>query len=165
MMGQIMPVLTQVAMLTRNEAPINGFLKAMGRAMEMDVEEFLLPPLSDSAAMQQQEQLAQQLQEAQVREANAKADKLESEAQATGQEGAEQETQQQIAVAQAQHQMQSEAAQRQQAMEHAQQLQEQTIRANAMKMWQHLQSRQLQDAMRHESHQQALSLKAQGSEA
>lgn len=183
MMGQLLPVLTDLAQLTQNEKPINGFLKAWGRATEIDMAEVLIPPLQSAEAVQKQEATQDAMVEAELRETHAKAAKLEAEAQTVdgGNEAelVKAEGQMQIDAAKAQQSMRIQSAQAAQKMDlerdrsrlkaaidagkaRAQVQQsgeqhDQTMQHNALKMWQQIQSQQAADSLKEAQAKHAMS--------
>lgn len=96
MMGWLLPSLAQLAMTRGDEEgvrPFNAFLQAVGRALQQDVSEWMLPPFApppDPMAAQLQQLMGQAEVEKTSAEAQAKradAEKKLAEAAAVGMEG------------------------------------------------------------------------------
>ena len=84
----MLPVYQQYATITGDSGPINGFLRSLGDAIEMPIEEWEMgewvPKPPDPQAMQQQQELMgmeMALKEADVQKKQAEAAKVSSEAQ------------------------------------------------------------------------------------
>jgi len=82
-----LPTLTQYAQQTGNTEPVNGFLDAIGEAMEMDTSEFHVPPWQPPVDPQQQQiqeamqQLEMQKTAAEVEDKKAGATQKQASAQ------------------------------------------------------------------------------------
>lgn len=118
----LMPVLAGHLAQHNDPKPLNGFIKALGDASEIEVDQFLIPePAPDDQAIAMQ----QQMQQAELAEVQAKANKLNADAQsvqATGQNAAYEA---QMKAQESEHAMslkEQEAALKAQAAEHAMQI-------------------------------------------
>jgi len=83
MQQYLIPVLQGYMAQTGNQLPMNGFIKAMGEAMEMDVSEFLFPEQQPDENAQQMQQLEMERAQAEVEKLSADAEKSRATAMAT----------------------------------------------------------------------------------
>ena len=127
MQQYLLPILAGQMAQTGDVNPINGFIKAIGQAGEFEVDEFLFPPPQPD---EQQQQLQQAMQQAELSKTQAAAQKLSADAQksmadaqATGQQQKLAEHDAQLKAATAQHAMQI----KQQTAEHALSAKERTL--------------------------------------
>lgn len=111
MQQYLLPILRGYMAQSGNPEPFNGFLKASGKASNMDVESFMIPPPEQNgqqdAAMQQQAQMSQmELQKLQMEIA-----KVEAEIRRTEAQGQAAIMQAQVAQGDAQSKMMADAEQ------------------------------------------------------
>lgn len=152
MMQYMIPLLQQLAVMTGDIEPVNGFIRAVGRAAEMDVDEFLLPPLPDNSDMQQRQGA---MMDAETQEKIAKAQKALADAQAVLMQAQSSQGDLEGEQALNDQQLGIEGAKADQQMQHAdekatqtEEVHRQKIQQNAMRFWQRMQSQAAMDGLK-----------------
>lgn len=129
----LLPILQGHLAQTGDPNPLNGFLKAIGRAGEMEVDEFLIPEMPPNESNQAMQDAELQKTQAEAEKLMAEAEKAKAEAEGllsgdNGQRDAEikaQQAEHQMSIKERQAQLQSESKQLE--MAHKQEMHAQTM--------------------------------------
>lgn len=165
MQQYLIPVLAGEFAQSRNSDPLNGFIKAMGDSMDIDVTGFLLPPPPDpeDQAQQMQQQMQQAQVQAELQKTQAEAAKLQAEAQNLTMSG--QNSQQELAIKAQESQGKIQLAQtlaqiKQQQAEHGMSLKGQDTQMKLMTMAQAAKLKEQESNAKMEALMQQAKLKA-----
>lgn len=150
MQQYLLPILAGQMAQSGDPGPLNGFIKAIGEAGEMDVSEFLFPPPQPNEAGEQQQQAELAKIHAEVDKLTADAEKARADAQVamTSQQTAEADAE--LKSQTAEHQMML----KQQAAEHQLGVKEQMLNLTA-------EAKQQELAHKDEAHVQSMSERMQ----